>query len=175
MTENKNIVLIGMPGAGKSYIGKKLAKLISHFTFIDIDEEIEAETGMKISEIFKRHGEEHFRELEAKAINQTSGMRNLIISIGGGAFQRPDNIEALRQNGIIFYLRASIESLFNRIKHEKHRPLFKNKVSPEKLENLLKKREQDYMQADFVIDTDNKQAYTILNDILCEYENYDKK
>lgn len=173
--ENKNIVLIGMPGAGKSYIGKKLAKLISHFTFIDIDEEIETETGAKISEIFEKCGEEHFRELETKAIKQTSEMRNLIISVGGGAFQNAENIKALKKNGLIFYLRASIEELFNRIKNETHRPLFKESVSVEHFEKLLEKRQKDYLKADFIIDTDGKQAYTILNDILYEYENYDKK
>lgn len=174
MEENKNIVLIGMPGAGKSYMGERLARLLVHFTFIDIDEEIEAEAGMKISQIFEEYGEEYFRNIESKIIKETSKLKNLIISIGGGAFENPENIEALKRNGLTFYLRTSPKELFNRIKDETHRPLFKDNLSVEPIENLLKIREKNYMKADFVIDTDNKQAYTILNDILSEYENYGK-
>lgn len=174
MEENRNIVLIGMPGAGKSYMGVRLARLLVHFTFIDIDEEIETEAGMKISEIFEKYGEEYFRDLESRIIKETSAMKNLIISIGGGAFQNQKNIDALKENGLTFYLRTSPNELFNRVKDETHRPLFKDNLSIEPIENLLKIRENNYMKADFVIDTDNKQAYTILNDILSEYENYDK-
>lgn len=174
MEENKNIVLIGMPGAGKSHIGTRLARLLVHFAFIDIDEEIEADAGMKISEIFKEYGEEYFRKLESKIINETSKIRNLIISVGGGAFKNPSNISALKKNSLVFYLKASPEEIFNRIKDETHRPLFEKDLSVKSIENLLKEREKNYLEADFVIDTDNKQAYTILNDILSEYENYAK-
>lgn len=174
MEENKNIVLIGMPGAGKSYMAARLARLLVHFTFIDIDEEIETETGMKISQIFEENGEEYFRAIESKIVKETSKLKNLIISIGGGAFENPENIAALKKNGLTFYLRTSPKELFNRIKDETHRPLFKDNLSAEPIEKLLKIRENNYMKADFVIDTDNKQAYTILNDILSEYENYVK-
>lgn len=174
MDRNKNIVLIGMPGAGKSYIGTRLARLLVHFTFIDIDEEIETDAGMKISEIFEKYGEEYFRKLESKIIDETSKLKNLIISIGGGAFENPANIGALKKNGFTFYLKTSAKELFNRIKDETHRPLFKNNLSMQPIEKLLKSREKNYLKADFVIDTDKKQAYTILNDILSEYENYGK-
>lgn len=173
--DNKNIVLVGMPGAGKSYIGNKLAKLLVHFSYIDIDEKIEKDAGITISEIFEKYGEKHFRELEKKTIKEISRAKNQIISIGGGAFQSPENIEALKYNGIVFYLKAPVEELFNRIKDETHRPLLNENSPKETLKNLLKKRQKNYQKAHFTIDTCKKQAYTILDDILREYENYVKQ
>ena len=172
--DNRNIVLVGMPGGGKSYIGQKLAKLLVHFDYIDTDEQIEKNTGLTISEIFEKYGEKYFRELETKIIKEFSQIKNHIISIGGGAFENPDNIELLKQNGITFYLKASAEELFNRIKNETHRPLLSGNFPKENIKKLLKKREKNYLKADFVIDTNKKQAYTILDDILSEYENYAK-
>ena len=81
----------------------------------------------------------------------------------------------MKQNGIIFYLKVSKGELFDRIKNEKHRPLFNENFSCKQIEKLLKKREKNFLKADFIIDTDKKQAYTILNDILGEYENYVRK
>lgn len=173
--DNLNIVLIGMPGSGKSYIGKKLAKLLVHFNYVDTDEQIEQNSGLCIAEIFEKHGEKYFRELEVAAIKEISENKNQIISIGGGAFENQSNIDNLKKNGITFYLRASFKELFERIKNETHRPLFSQDFSLKTVETMLKKREKNYLKADFVIDTEKKQAYTILNDILSEYENYDKQ
>lgn len=173
--DNLNIILVGMPGAGKSYMGEKLAKLLVHFNYIDVDNLIEEKTGNTISEIFEKHGEEYFRNLETETIKTISKEKNQIISIGGGAFQNDENIKVLKENGLIFYLRATLDELFNRIKEETHRPLLQNDYPKKVLADLLKQREQNYLKANFVIDTDKKQAYTILNDILREYENYVKK
>lgn len=171
---NKNIVLIGMPGSGKSYIGGKLAKLLVHFNYIDTDEKIEEDSEMAISEIFEKYGEKHFRELETRLIKEISKYRNQIISVGGGAFKSSENIEALKQNGIVFYLKASVDELLKRIENETHRPLLNTYNPRQTLKDLLKKREPNYFKADFVIDTDRKQAYTILDNIIREYENYVK-
>lgn len=173
--ENLNIVLIGMMGAGKSYIGGKLAKLLSHFDYVDTDAKIEADTGLTIPEIFENFGELHFRQLETKTIKEVSQKRNQIISIGGGAFENPENVSSLRKNGLVFYLKAPAKELFKRIEKETHRPILNQDFSQKTLENLLKKRERNYLKADFVINTEQQQAYTILNDILMEYENYVKQ
>jgi len=172
---NKNIVLVGMMGAGKTYIGGKLAKLVAHFSYVDIDAEIEKNTGLTIQEIFEQHGEKYFRQLEADTIKEISKTRNQIISIGGGSFDNPENIKALKSNGLTFYLKAPAKELFSRIENETNRPLLNADFSQKTIEKLLRKREKNYIKANFIIDTYQKQAYTILNDILSEYETYVKQ
>ena len=171
---NKNIVLIGMMGAGKTYIGGKLSKLLAHFSYLDTDTEIEKAEGMTIPEIFEQQGEKYFRSIEAKTIKGLSKHKNQIISLGGGAFENPANIKALKQNSLVFYLKAPAKELFKRIEHETHRPLLNENFSQKTIESLLIKREKNYYKADFIIDTYQKQAYTILNDIISEYENHVK-
>lgn len=174
--DNLNIVLVGMMGAGKSYIGSKLAKLLSHFSYVDTDEAIEDAAGLSIPEIFEQKSEKYFRELEEEIILKISKNKNQIISIGGGAFENPKSISALKENGLIFYLKAPANELFSRIENTSttpdQRPLLKGDFSLKAIEKLLKKREKNYLSANFIINTNQKQAYTILNDILSEYENY---
>jgi len=172
---NKNIVLIGMMGAGKSYIGAKLAKLLSHFSYIDTDAEIEKRTGLTIPQIFEQQGEAHFRKLESSIIKELSKNKNQIISIGGGAFENPDTIKVLKTNSLTFYLKAPARTLFERVQGDTGRPLLNADFSLKNVEDLLRKRDKNYFKADFVIDTYQKQAYTILNDIISEYENYVKQ
>lgn len=173
--DNLNIVLVGMMGAGKSYVGAKLAKLLVHFTYVDTDELIEKKVRQTIPEIFAKHGEEYFRKLEAEVIKQVSAKKNQIISIGGGAYTNHDNIRALRQNSLTFYLKAPASELFNRVKNETHRPLLNDNFTLETVETLLNKRQKYYMQADFIIDTNNMPAYVIIDNIIGDYENYDKQ
>lgn len=174
-TGNKNIVLVGMMGAGKTYIGGKLDKLLTHFAYVDIDAEIESRTGMSICEIFEQKGEAYFRKLEKEVIKEYSGLNDQIISIGGGAFENPDNIKSLKKNGLTFYLKAPARTLFERIENDSTRPLMNQDFSLKTVEDILRKRDKNYFKADFVIDTYQKQAYTILNDIISEYENYVKQ
>lgn len=174
-TDNFNIVLVGMMGGGKSYIGSKLAKLLVHFNYIDTDEKIEQEAGLTISEIFEKYGEKYFREIESKVITEISQNKNQIISVGGGVFENPENIKNLKKNGLTFYLKAPARELFRRIENETHRPLLNRNFSLKTIESLLRKREKNYLKANFIIDTYQKQAYTILDDILREYENYVKQ
>jgi len=173
--DNLNIVLVGMMGAGKSYIGAKLAKLLVHFTYVDTDEIIEKNTELTVSEIFESKGEEYFRKLESDVIKKVSSQKNQIISIGGGAFTKSENIKSLKGNSLTFYLKAPASELFNRIKDETHRPLLSNDFSQLTVESLLNKRQKYYMQADFIIDTNQMPAYAILDTILGEYEKYDKQ
>ena len=173
---NKNIVLVGMMGAGKTYIGGKLSKLLSHFSYADIDAEIEKEAGLSISEIFEKYSEAYFRELEEKAIKKFASNKNQIISTGGGAFENSRNQYLLKANGLVFYLKATPKELFNRIKNENHpnRPMLGEDFSDKTIQTLLKKREKNYLKAHFTIDTNQKQAYTILDEILKECDKYAK-
>ena len=107
---SENIVLVGMPGAGKTTIGKMISK-ITDKPFIDMDAEIEKESGMTIPEIFRHSGESVFRDMEAAAAARLGKERGLVIATGGGTVLRNENIDALRQNGKIVHVKRPFESL----------------------------------------------------------------
>lgn len=149
-----NIVLIGMPASGKTTIGNLLAEKLSDYTLIDTDSLIEKTQGMSISQIFEKYSEDYFRKLEHDTIQMVCSGKNKIISIGGGAFENPDNRAALLKFGKVFYLKSDLDVLYYRISKDSTRPLL-NKENPKKiLENLLEKREDNYKKAHFIIDTD---------------------
>ncbi len=109
-SQMRNIVLIGMPGCGKSTIGKHLAGLTGK-ELIDMDEEIIKKAGMPIPEIFDKFGEKHFRDIESEVAAELGKQRNLIIATGGGAVLRQENVDALRQNAIVIHINRSVDSL----------------------------------------------------------------
>ena len=149
-----NIVLIGLMGAGKSTIGKALSKDLN-YNFIDIDEEIVKSEKMSINDIFKLKSETYFRELETKTIEKFSKSDNAVISLGGGAFENEKNRTILLNSSKVFYLKASIDTLFERIKTDNSRPLLKCDNPKEKLKELLKKREVNYEKAHYTINAEN--------------------
>ena len=105
-----NLVLIGMPGCGKSTIGKKTAKEIGK-TFVDLDKEIEKEAKMTIPEIFERYGESRFRKIEQEVCARIAKEHGQVISCGGGIIKNAENMEKLRQNGIVFHIRRNVNAL----------------------------------------------------------------
>ncbi|MCT4595270.1 MAG: shikimate kinase [Anaeromicrobium sp.] len=131
----KNIVLIGMPGCGKTTIGKKVAHNLNR-VFIDIDEEIEKIAGKTIPEIFKR-GESYFREMETKATEIVSEKTNGVISTGGGIIKNPYNVKIIKRNGVIIFINRPIDNILEDIDTES-RPLLSKK------ENLFKLYEERY-------------------------------
>ena len=143
-----NIVLIGMPGSGKTTVAKELSKMLNK-KIIDIDEEIEKETKLSINHIFDKFGEDYFRELEKNMIGKISILDNTVISTGGGAVLNKDNIENLKKKGKIIFLNRSIENISKAC--HKNRPLLKNNI--EKLEELFNYRQEYYkLYADFTIE-----------------------
>lgn len=148
-----NIVLIGMPACGKSKVGSLLAKKLSDYTLIDTDSFIEKTSGMNISEIFKKYSEDYFRKLEYDAIKLSAVGKNKILSIGGGAFENPDTRGRLLRFGKVFYLKSDLDVLYYRISKERTRPLLEVENPKLELEKLLRKREENYSQAHYVIDT----------------------
>lgn len=163
---DKNIILIGMMGSGKTTVGAELAKELTDYKYIDIDNEIEKSTQKKISEIFLKHGEPFFRMLESEKIKLFCKNKKQIICAGGGAFEKDENRELLLKSGIVIYLKASPEDIYNRIKNETHRPLLKRNFSVEKITNIMKNREKNYEKAHFTIDTSGKNPYNIVKEIV---------
>ncbi|BBM41239.1 shikimate kinase [Leptotrichia shahii] len=125
----KNIVLIGMPGCGKSTIGYRMSQKIN-YSFFDADKYLEEKENRIISDIFSKEGEEYFRKLETKYLKDLSKKEQIIISTGGGAVKKKENIDILKQNGIIIFLNRTIEDI-SKENHE-NRPLLQN------VENLWK-------------------------------------
>lgn len=168
----KNIVLVGMMGAGKTTVGELLATKLNR-ELKDIDRVIEQEQKKSIIEIFTDDGEEAFRKLESETIEKFSNMSDLIISTGGGALEKANNLSNLQKNGIIIYLKADIEELFKRVKNETQRPLLKEQDPLEVIKKLIKKREKFYLMADITIITDNKSPEKITEEIIKAIKNYE--
>ena len=164
--QNNNVILIGMPASGKSTIGKYLSNFLPDYTLIDTDNLIERTQGLKISEIFKKYSEDYFRKLEYDTIKLVCAGSNKIISIGGGAFENPDNRATLLNFGKVFYLKSSLDVLYCRILDDMTRPLLQNKNPKDVLEKLLKKREENYLKAHYIIDTDSLNNDEIIQFIL---------
>ena len=164
---NNNIVLIGMMGCGKTTVAGELAKLLPDYIYIDIDSEIEKSTQKKISEIFLRHGEPFFRMLETeKLMKFCKNLKKQIISVGGGAFENPENRKIMMENGVIVYLKTTPDEIFQRIKFEKHRPLLRKDFSVEKISTIMKKRAINYEKADIIVTTDKKTPQEIAKEII---------
>jgi len=167
---SKNIVLTGLMGSGKTTVGRLLSNKLNK-KFIDTDEWIENEEKLSINEIFSSFGESYFRNLETKAIKKICVAENQIISTGGGTVEKPENIEILKNNSIIFYLYAPASELYKRIKDEKNRPLLNNSNPEETLYNLLNKRKDFYALCDVKIVTTGKNVDQIVCEIIEKFGN----
>ncbi len=167
MTElEKSIVLTGFMGTGKTTIGKRLCALTGA-QFTDTDELIEKREGMSIPEIFEKHGEGYFRDLESEVIRSLAGYRGAVISTGGGAVVRRENIDALRQGGgVVFCLKADIERVFRNIgTNTQSRPLLNGKTI-EEAKALLDSRREAYANCDYEIDVTEYEKETAADRIL---------
>ena len=150
MKKKINIVLIGLMGAGKTTVGKKLASVLG-MPFVDVDENIERNFG-KISDLFKK-GEQHFRDLESQMVKRISALDHVVISTGGGVVLRAENMEALKEKGVVFYLKRPVEDIIKTI-DPTDRPLIRD--NPAKLYRLADERESLYiMYSDYTIDASN--------------------
>lgn len=160
-----NIILTGFMGAGKSVIGKKLEATCKK-GLVSTDDLIEKREGRPITAIFKDSGEPYFRKVEDEVTREVSQQTNVIVDCGGGIVLNKDNVANLKQNGVVFYLSATPEQLFERIKGETHRPLLHVDNPLEKIRELLKCREPFYRQADHTIDTSDKTVDDIAKEII---------
>ena len=143
-----NIVLCGFMGAGKTVVGKELAKIMGR-KFVDTDEMIEEETGISIPAIFAARGEEYFRELEYEMCKKTANLKNVVVSTGGGAMTFERNVEAIKKGSKVVFLDASFDVICDRVGDASSRPLFKNKENAKKLYD--ERREKYLAAADYII------------------------
>ena len=156
-----------MPASGKTTIGSCLAEKLEEYTLIDTDSFIEKTLGMTISEIFKKYSEDYFRKLEYDTIKLICSNGNKkIVSIGGGAFENPDNRITLLNFGKVFYLKSDLDVLYYRISKDVTRPLLQQDNPRAVLEKLLKKRENNFLKAHKIINTDGLSEDEIVNIIL---------
>ena len=163
----KNIVLMGFMGAGKTTIGKKLAKALE-CEFIDTDEWIEKEQGRKISDIFAEDGEAVFRDMETDLLKRLQeSEEKFVLSIGGGMPVREENRALLRNLGIVIYLKTSKEEIIRRVSGNKNRPLLQGGDLEEKVTNLMDAREQIYVETAHVeVITDGKNPLEVIEEII---------
>lgn len=163
----KKIVLIGYMGAGKTTIGKEIAKRYD-YEFLDTDEMIVERAGMSIADIFAKHGEPYFREIESNVLNDILNMKgNVVISTGGGLPLKENNRKIIKNIGRVFYLQASADIIYDRVKGDTARPLLQCDNPYAKICQMLNDREPIYLEAmDVVINTDNQKLDSIIADIM---------
>jgi shikimate kinase len=147
---SRSLVLVGMMGAGKSSIGRKLAQRLN-LPFVDADAEIEQAAGMSISDIFAKHGEPYFRAGEARVIARLLDGGPQVLATGGGAFMHPQSRDAIRAKGISVWLKADYDVLMRRIKRRSDRPMLKTDDPAETLRRLMQERDPVYAEADVTV------------------------
>ena len=160
----QNIILIGFMGTGKSTVGRRLAMALN-WEFIDTDLAIERETGITVSDIFRRYGESRFRTEESLVVKKLSSSQHCVISTGGGTVSNAENYEILLKSGLVICLSASLETILQRVGVEtSDRPLLKK--SPAEIEELWHSRQTIYARAHYTVDTTNQGAEEVVNEIL---------
>lgn len=157
----KNVILIGFMGCGKTTVGRELAKKLN-FRFIDTDYMVQKEEDKSIEKIFDLFGEQYFREIEKNVCYKASNFKNCVISTGGGVIKHEENIVNLRKTGIIIYLRATPERIYENLKYDNRRPLLKNKDKFKAICDLLYKRVHLYEKyADITIDINDNSPFIL--------------
>lgn len=165
MNEAGNIFLVGLMGAGKTTVGKLLAKMRG-CEFYDSDHEIEKRTGVNIPLIFELEGEVGFRKRESQVVADLAAMENIVLATGGGVVMLPENREVLKMHGTVVYLCASVNELCNRTKGDRNRPLLQNGDPRAKLQALYDLRDPLYREiADMVVETGGQPVINIVNEI----------
>ena len=165
---NKNIVLVGLSGSGKSTLGNILSSL-SGYALVDTDAIIVKLQNRSINNIFETNGEEFFRTLETQVSKEISAFDKQIISTGGGIVLKEKNLEYLKQNGVVFYLKTSVNTLLKRLVGDNTRPLLKTDDVKKKLENMLEIRGKLYEKANVTIETDTLTPEETAKEILRIY------
>jgi shikimate kinase len=165
-----NLFLVGMPGCGKSTVGRQLARHLG-LRFVDADTELESRIGMPIRAYFETHGEPAFRDVEQSVIADLSAQSGLVLATGGGAVLREANRQTLQRHGQVIYMRTSPEELFRRLRHDTHRPLLQVADPLRRLRDLYRDRDPLYRQAaHFVVEGVRPSVSALQHMILAQLE-----
>ena len=166
MKHPRNIFLIGPMGAGKSAVGRYLARTL-HLSFVDSDDEIESRTGVDIPFIFEKEGEEGFRKRETAVVDDLSKMDGVVLATGGGAVINPDSRSRLGGRGFVVYLYTTVDQQVARTQKGRERPLLESSDPRTTLQELLDTRDPMYREiADIVVETDGRKVKSVANEII---------
>jgi shikimate kinase len=167
---SRNVFLVGLMGAGKTTIGRALAKRLGK-AFYDCDREIEARTGVRVAHIFEIEGEDGFRKREAEALDRLTALEDVVVATGGGAVLDPANRERLKSRGFVIYLYAHPRELWQRTRHDRTRPLLQNVDPRQRLEELYAVRDPLYREvADAVVETGRQGVSLLVAQALAKIE-----
>ena len=163
-----NLALIGFMGTGKTSVGRVVAENL-HFEFLDTDELIQERTGRSITDIFAQDGEPAFRALERQVVAELATRKKTVISTGGGLPTNPENLAALKTHALVVCLWAAPDKIWERVRHQSHRPLLHDADPQKKFRDLLALREPFYKQADVLINTDLRSPREVAQQIELQY------
>ena len=170
-TENRTIVLVGLMGAGKTSIGRRLASKMG-LTFIDADTEIEKAAGKSIPDIFAEHGEAHFRDGERRDIARLLEKGGQVLATGGGAFMNVETRSAIKAHALSVWLKADLEVLLKRVAKRGGRPLLQDQDPAEVLQNLINIRYPVYAEADITVESLDVQHAQMVHEVLKALADY---
>lgn len=169
----KKIVFIGPMGAGKTTIGRRIAKHY-HLPFYDSDKVIEERTGVSIPIIFELEGEKGFRKRETEVLEGLLQNPEFVLATGGGIVLKPENRNMLRRDAMVIFLSADLDHLFSRTCYDKNRPLLQNDNPKQTLKNILEERLPIYNElADIIIETNHQNINVAVKDIVNGIKNYE--
>ena len=163
-----NIALIGFMGAGKTSVGRLVAEQL-HFDYLDTDELIQTSTGRSITEIFNTDGEPAFRALERQVVAELAGRKRTVICAGGGLSANSENLSSLKTHALIFCLWTTPEKIWERVRHQTHRPLLHDADPQRKIRELLAAREPFYKRADVLIHTDIRSVREVAQQVVHQF------
>lgn len=170
-SRNSNIYLVGLMGAGKTTVGRQLSQRLGK-RFIDTDQDIESRTGVSIATVFEIEGEAGFRTREVEAIDRLTHEENVVLATGGGAVLNELNRARLKERGFVIYLHGQPRDLWQRMRHDKSRPLLNNVDPAQKLKELYAVRDPLYREvADLVVDTGRQSVAMLMRQLITELPN----
>lgn len=160
-----NIILVGFMGSGKTTIAMKLSQMLK-MQYISTDDLIEKKEKATINEIFSKKGEDYFRDVEAEIVKEACAMENVVIDMGGGVVLRDENWNNMKSSGTVICLAADEDTIMNRTKKYKHRPLLNVEDPKQKIRSMLAKRAPFYAKADHCMDTGKMTVKQVVEKII---------